>query len=367
MEGFRLEEYLSRGTQRIVNEILKASIDNPKQSLFMLQYAGAARAAEKLRRKAEEEGEHIPPFLIASIARECNLHCKGCYARANESCPGECGQGTQDEKAVQLSREQWGDIFRQARELGIGFILLAGGEPFTRRDILEEAGKHRQILFPVFTNGTMLDTYFLKLLTDCRNLIPILSIEGNQGTTDERRGRGVYQRIMDSMEELMKRKLMFGASVTVTKKNLKEVTSDSFLDGLCQRGCRAVIFVEYVPADGNSYHLAPDEEDRTFMEKRLEKLREERDGMIYISFPGDEKSSGGCLAAGRGFFHINAAGGAEPCPFSPYSDTSLLNTTLREALKSPLFMRLKEEGILDGEHTGGCVLFGQENKVQALL
>lgn len=367
MEGFRLEEYLSRGTQRIVNEILKASIDNPKQSIFMLQYAGAARAAEKLRRKAEEEGEHIPPFLIASIARECNLHCKGCYARANESCPGECGQGTQDEKAVQLSREQWGDIFRQARELGIGFILLAGGEPFTRRDILEEAGKHRQILFPVFTNGTMLDTYFLNLLTDCRNLIPILSIEGNQGTTDERRGRGVYQRIMDSMEELMKRKLMFGASVTVTKKNLKEVTSDSFLDGLCQRGCRAVIFVEYVPADGNSYHLAPDEEDRTFMEKRLEKLREERDGMIYISFPGDEKSSGGCLAAGRGFFHINAAGGAEPCPFSPYSDTSLLNTTLREALKSPLFMRLKEEGILDGEHTGGCVLFGQENKVQALL
>ena len=107
MEGFRLEEYLSRGTQRIVNEILKASIDNPKQSLFMLQYAGAARAAEKLRRKAEEEGEHIPPLLIASIARECNLHCKGCYARANESCPGECGRGTQDEKAVQLSREQW--------------------------------------------------------------------------------------------------------------------------------------------------------------------------------------------------------------------------------------------------------------------
>ena len=51
MEGFRLEEYLSRGTQRIVNEILKASIDNPKQSLFMLQYAGAARAAEKLRKQ----------------------------------------------------------------------------------------------------------------------------------------------------------------------------------------------------------------------------------------------------------------------------------------------------------------------------
>lgn len=367
MEDFRLEEYLSRGTQRIVNEILKASVDNPRQSIFMVQYAGAAWAAEKVRRKAEEKGEHIPPFLIASIARECNLHCKGCYARANESCSGTCSGSEQNGHAGQLSREQWGGIFSQARELGIGFILLAGGEPFTRKDILEEAGRYRQILFPVFTNGTMLDASYLKLFADCRNLIPVLSIEGDQETTDERRGRGVYQKLMKAMEDLKGRGIMFGASVTVTKENMKEVTSDGFLDGLLQRGCRAVIFVEYVPADGSTYHLAPGEEDRIYMENRLRELREQKDGMLYISFPGDEKSSGGCLAAGRGFFHINAAGGAEPCPFSPYSDTSLLNTTLRDALKSPLFVRLKEKGILNREHTGGCVLFGQENLVKMLL
>ena len=89
--------------------------------------------------------------------------------------------------------------------------------------------------------------------------------------------------------------------------------------------------------------------------------------MVFIAFPGDEKSSGGCLAAGRGFFHINAMGGAEPCPFSPYSDVSLKNMTLKEALKSPLFQKLQENGNLEKEHIGGCVLFEQEEQVKQLL
>lgn len=89
--------------------------------------------------------------------------------------------------------------------------------------------------------------------------------------------------------------------------------------------------------------------------------------MVFIAFPGDEKSSGGCLAAGRGFFHINAHGGAEPCPFSPYSDTSLKEVSLEEALDSPLFRHLQENGNLEKEHIGGCVLFEQRDLVQKLL
>ena len=89
--------------------------------------------------------------------------------------------------------------------------------------------------------------------------------------------------------------------------------------------------------------------------------------MVFISFPGDERASGGCLAAGRGFFHINASGGAEPCPFSPYSDTSLVHTSLKEALQSPLFSRLQESGSLEKFHTGGCALFEQEQLVKDLL
>ena len=39
------------------------------------------------------------------------------------------------------------------------------------------------------------------------------------------------------------------------------------------------------------------------------------------------------IVAERGFFHINSHGGAESCPFSPYSDINVKNTSLRQALR----------------------------------
>jgi MoaA/NifB/PqqE/SkfB family radical SAM enzyme len=127
-----------------------------------------------------------------------------------------------------------------------------------------------------------------------------------------------------------------------------------------------VIYVEYVPISDKTKELAPEDEDRAYLEQRLMALRTSED-MLFISFPGDEKTSGGCLAAGRGFFHINPQGGAEPCPFSPYSDTSLKKVSLRDALNSPLFRKLRDGKVLLAEHTGGCVLFEQEGAVRALL
>ena len=73
------------------------------------------------------------------------------------------------------------------------------------------------------------------------------------------------------------------------------------------------------------------------------------------------------MAAGRGFFHINSHGGAEPCPFSPYSDVNVRDLGLRGALKSPLFMALREGGVLDNDHVGGCVLYEQREQVERIL
>ncbi len=232
----------------------------------MVQYAAASRAARKLRQKAEAGGEHIPPFLIASITSLCNLHCKGCYARANHLCEEEITKR-------QMAREEWGSLFSQAEETGIGFILLAGGEPLLRRDVLEEAAVHKRILFPVFTNGTMLDASYEQLFSDHRNLVPVFSIEGERGRTDARRGDGVYKILSDSMERMKKAGILFGTSITVTKENIAEVTSCDFTEELDKAGCKAVIYVEYVPADGKTQELAPDDTDRAFMDKRLAELR----------------------------------------------------------------------------------------------
>ena len=359
-ETFDLQEYLSRGIENFVADVVKATLKNPRESAFMLKFAAATAAASKKRQAAEARGQHIPSFLIASITSQCNLHCAGCYSR--------CSHATVDAAPVrQLTDAEWLKIFGEADELGISFILLAGGEPMLRRDIIEAAGKRQNILFPIFTNGTYMDEAYFRLFDKCRNLVPIMSIEGGQQTTDERRGRGVYDRLIRNMEELHRRGLIFGASVTVTTRNLKEVTSDEFLKKLSHRGCKAVIYVEFVPVTEESRELAPGDPERAFLQAELTRLRRDHPEMVYVSFPGDEKSSGGCVAAGRGFFHINSHGGAEPCPFSPYSDINVRDTSLREALNSKLFKALRENGHLLEDHAGGCVLYEKRELVEALL
>lgn len=358
--SFDIQEYMTHGVERVVREAMRATLKNPRESIYMAKFAAASKAASKKRRKAEDAGDHIPPFLIASITSQCNLHCAGCYSR--------CNHATVDAAPVrQLTSEEWLKIFDEADELGVSFILLAGGEPMIRRDIIEAAGRKPNILFPIFTNGTFMDEKYFDLFDRCRNLLPVMSIEGEREITDARRGKGVYDRLINNMDELHRRNLIFGASVTVTTENLKEVSSRSFLKSLSDRGCKAVIFVEYVPVTDESRELAPGDADREYLHQEIMRLRKDCPEMVYIAFPGDEKSSGGCVAAGRGFFHINSHGGAEPCPFSPYSDINVRDTSLQAALKSPLFLALQQEGVLLEDHPGGCVLHEKQAEVERLL
>ena len=359
-EKINLEEHIARGVEKIVSDALKATLKDPRESAFMLKFASASRRATKIRRKLAGQGEHIPSFLIASITSSCNLHCAGCYSRCNAS--------TVDADPVQqLESEEWLQIFREAEELGISFIMLAGGEPMLRWDVIEKAGTVQNILFPIFTNGTFLSGNYLKLFDRCRNLIPVMSIEGGKETTDARRSEGVYDRLAANMDAFQKRGLLFGASVTVTTENIREVTSPEFVKTLTDRGCKLVIYVEFVPVTEETWYLAPGDAERTYLFPAMDALREAYPDLIVLSFPGDERADGGCMAAGRGFFHINSRGGAEPCPFSPYSDVNVRDVGLREAMRSRLFLALREGDFLDDDHVGGCVLFEKRDQVEAIL
>jgi MoaA/NifB/PqqE/SkfB family radical SAM enzyme len=357
---FQLDKYLSDGVENIIKGAISASLRNPKESLFITKFALASREAAAIRENYEINGKHIPPFLICSITNSCNLNCKGCYFRVHNENKIKCSEDL-------LSVEDWKRIFKEAVKLGVSFILIAGGEPFIRKEVIEEAAKFRKIMFPIFTNGTLFNEEYFSLFHKNRNLLPILSVEGDNGFTDSRRGCGIYSNLMSVMQSLKDYGLFFGASITVTRENLNYITSDSFLFELYQKGCKVVFYVEYVPVETTTEHLVLTDEEREDLDRRLRCFRLQYSDMIILSFPGDEKSSGGCLAAGRGFFHINPFGNAEPCPFSPYSDINLKDCTILEALQSPLFKKLTASDILLQEHTGGCVLFGQEEKVKILL
>lgn len=359
-DDFDIQEYLANGVESIVKNAMRASLKNHKESLFLLKFSKHARKATQIRQNYENEGHHIPVFLIASVTSSCNLHCTGCYSRANDACSDETPQN-------QLSGDEWSDVFHQARDLGISFIVIAGGEPMLREDVITRATQFPEILFPIFTNGTILNDDYLRLFDKNRNVVPIFSIEGDEKDTDSRRGEGVYSQLIKSMELMRNKGLIFGASVTFTRGNLDALISDDFIDYLYELGCKVVFFIEYVPVNEETIDLAPGDEEREILLEKIDCLREKYLDMLFLSFPGDEKTSGGCLAAGRGFFHINSQGGAEPCPASPYSDINVKEASLLEVLDSKLFKSLREGGLLLDDHEGGCVLFEHKEDVERLL
>ena len=355
-----LSQYMSDYIKTIIGDAISNSVKNPRELLFLMRSSIVNRKNAKIRNSYEEKGIHIPPFLIASIASDCNLFCTGCYARANNSC-GE------HKAKTQLSAGRWGEIFNEAHDIGVSFILLAGGEPLMRNDVINVAKKNKQIIFPIFTNGTLIDEKYIELFDKNRNLVPVFSIEGGQTETDLRRGEGIYDKLIHTMERLKSKGILFGASITVTKTNIETVTNDAFLSVLNDSGCKISFFVEYVPVDEVTKDLAPTQKEREFLEEKIDLLKNKYKNMIFFAFPGDEKLVGGCLAAGRGFIHISTDGNAEPCPFSPFSDMNLKERSILDVLKSPFFEKLQKSEFLMGEHDGGCVLFSQEEQVKKML
>ena len=302
---FDLQKHIEQGVEKIVTDTIKATLKNPKESAFMARFAAASRKASRRRMELEQEGLHVPGFLIASITSSCNLHCAGCYSR--------CNNATVDEAPVeQLTREEWLRVFHEADELGISFIMLAGGEPLIRRDVIEAAGELPGIIFPVFSNGTFIDDRYYRLLDEHRNLIPVLSIEGGREITDARRGEGIFDLVTANMKKFRDKGLIFGASITVTTENYREVTSPAFVRALAEQGCKLIIYVEFVPVTEEAAYLAPGNAERVFVAEAIDALRRDSDEVVLLSFPGDELAMGGCMAAGREFFHINSHGGAVP-------------------------------------------------------
>lgn len=356
-----LQKFMSDNLHSLVATAYRSVLSNPREARFALQLQMILNKGDRRRQAIKErEGLDVPPFLIASIATTCNLQCKGCYAR-------QVGIASDQPTKESLTSEQWLRIFSEAASMGFNVALLAGGEPLTRLDVLQAAASVKDMLFPVFTNGTMIGAVYTKFFKRHLNMIPVISIEGNADNTDSRRGRGVYERAMKGMEMLHKEGLFFGVSITVTTKNKELVTSPSYIESLRALGCKLIFYVEYVPIDEGTEHLAFRDEDVQWMERTLEERRLRYKSLIFVSFPGDEKLLDGCMAAGRGFLHIGPDGAAEPCPFSPHSDTNAATDGLRAALRSPLFSKLRSASALAWEHTGGCTLYEHRDEVEKMV
>ena len=328
---------------------------DPRFAMRALRLLSRQRKAAKVRRIHKARGIHVPPFSIFSITGECNLSCAGCYANLLHRS-----------KRPELTNERISRLLSEARALGVSIMLIAGGEPLLREGLLDLTAQTPEILFLLFTNATLLDDSVVEKLRTQPHVVPILSLEGDEALTDERRGAGSHATVMNAMQRLKSRHLFFGTSTTLTRDNYDLATSREHVRGLLKRGCRLFYYINYIPVEQGTEHLQlPGERVQEF-EQLLSEYRKTKP-CLFIAFPHDEIALGGCLAAGRGFVHINAYGDVEPCPFSPYSDRNLSQVSLLEAINSPFLRSIRESGVELDETDGGCALWSGKEWVQRVL
>ena len=328
---------------------------DPGLALHFARTALKQREAAALRRRWAQAGVQVPPLMIMSVTRSCNLRCAGCFVHAQ-------GRPTGAELTVAELRT----VFKDARDLGVSMVALAGGEPLTRPEILDVASEFPEMLFPLVTNGSLLDDAVLAKLQKLRNVIPVISVEGLELETDGRRGAGVYQRALNAMARLRERHIFFGVSIMMTRRNFGLVTSRHFARDLVARGARLFFYVDYVPIKAGTEHLVPSQTQRDLEPVTMMLLRLEFPA-LFVASGASEAAFGGCMAAGEGFVHVSAEGDLEPCPFSPFSDTNLREVPLRVALQSRLLRNIRESGEHLSEVEGGCALWAKRDWVRSMM
>ena len=268
---------------------------------------------------------NVPWAILLDPTSACNLHCKGCWA-------AEYGN------KLNLSFDEIDSIIQQGKEMGTYFYIYTGGEPLVRKhDLIKLCEKHNDAIFMCFTNSTLIDEQFCQDMLRVKNFVPVISVEGFEEATDSRRGNGTYQKVVHSMNLLKSHRLPFGISTCYTSRNYADISSERFFDMIIESGALFIWFFHYMPVGNDAVtELLPTPEQRETVYRRIREFRSKK-AIFSMDFQNDAEYVGGCIAGGRRYLHINAKGDVEPCVFIHYSNVNIHDTSLLDALRSPLF------------------------------
>ena len=282
------------------------------------------------RNEVRSQGLHVPGVILISPTMRCNLHCTGCYAASYSN--------KDDLEFDAIDR-----VLSEGEELGIFWVTILGGEPFVRRDMWEIYEKHKDIFFQIYTNGTFVDKDVARKLASLGNMLIIFSLEGFEEETDARRGRGVFRKIMQGMDNLREVGVPFGFSVMATRQNVDTLVSNEFYDMMVEKGCLIGWQFLYIPVGLNpDTSLMPTAQQRELLRVwGPRRIRSEKP-IFTIDFWNDAPHMGGCIAGARFFLHINSHGDAEPCIFMHLATDNIHDKSLREVINSPFFRAFRD-------------------------
>ena len=341
---------------KYIIKVLTELHPNVLKKLLVNYFVNSGMVGEPIKDELQKKYDcSIPWAILMDPTSACNLRCIGCWA-------------AEYNKTDSMSNEVLDRIITEGKELGTYMYIYSGGEPLVRKaDILKLCEKHSDCMFLAFTNATLIDEEFAKEVQRVGNLMFAISVEGSREETDFRRGEGTYDKVMKAMDILKKYGIGFGFSSCYTRKNVETIGSDAYTDFMIEKGCKFGWYFTYIPIGKDAaMDLVATPEQREYMYHRVRKMRTNKP-IFLMDFWNDGEYVQGCIAGTKNYIHINSNGDVEPCAFIHYSNVNIKNTSLLEALKSPIFRQYRGHQPFNKNHLRPCPLLDNPEKLKEMV
>jgi len=306
-----------------------------------------------LYKKRLKKGIYFPPFLYLSIINSCNLRCQGCWVDV-------------DKAQTKIDFERLNRLVNDAKAHGNAFFGILGGEPFMHDELFDFLAEHPDCAFQIFTNGQLITEKKAKQLRALGNATPLVSIEGTEVASDERRGKSnVLSRTLRGLDNCIEQKLITGVATSLCKTNIDDLLTEKWLRSLIDRGVHYAWYHTYRPV-GPKIHpelaLTPEQalRARRFVVDMRAKLP-----IALIDAYYDHKGQALCPMATGISHHVSPGGAVEPCPIIQFATDSIDDGRgIYETLTKSAF--LKDFRETAARHTRGCIVLERPDLVKAL-
>ena len=304
-------------------------------------------------KKRLKKGVHFPPFLFISVINSCQLRCQGCWVDVSS-------------KRQMIELDDLNRVINEAKAKGNSYFGLLGGEPFMYPHLFEVLEAHPDCYFQIFTNGQLITDEVAARLRKCGNATPLMSIEGSEIVSDERRGGSdVLNKTLEGLKNCVKNRLIVGVASSICQTNYSLVSED-WLKRLIELGVHYCWFHTYRvvgPDPAEALALTPDQvlHVRRFAVEMRAKLP-----IGIVDAYWDDKGDAICPMATGISHHIGPSGAIEPCPIIQFATETITDgPDIYELMTKSEF--LEDFRTASAAATRGCVVLERPDLVSQLV
>lgn len=160
------------------------------------------------------DSSSLSPINVTwELTLACNLRCKHCGSAA-----GNCRKN-------ELSLDRSLRLCDELKELRTKEVTLIGGEPLLSDKWFPIAKKLNELGINInfVSNGTIMNDEIIKQLKKAKINNFGISIDGKKETNDSIRGKGVFDKIINTIKKLQESKIKISIATTISKFNYPEL------------------------------------------------------------------------------------------------------------------------------------------------